>query len=1316
MVRFVPVLLVLAFPASAEPWLVGEMVEAGPHPRTVIHEGELATVHDRLGREPYRTLLSSIVSWAATEGDLDDHGIDAEESKANAARAAAWLFYADRTVDADGAPVPFADEAARRDMGDKAATYLLSMYTVSRAKGLIEFTDDIHTAQELHLWAETLDLLLGADLDVLGADREAAIQGVADLAADLYADFNLTNWIACRVLINNHRSKTASALGIAAIVLNGETFEDTAGDGRYDPAAWIDFAVRNVDFVLRDILTDPDGGYMEGGGYLGYSAIDHAGFEWAWHRYTGGASYVATFDEPVPPYYVLGATEPYVIPNLWDDDAVQRQLEWGVRVMLPDGTFPPADDSTPGSRLFWGAFVGAEFEHAGLFRWAWERGGQSAGGSVDTAPLILAAYDDGIPAVTPEAAGFTRHQVLPRAGQVVFRSGWGTDDVCAVMQCEHGRAAALAQTRWGQFIDGAAGHEHPDPLSVMLYAGGEPLIIDSGYLGWDDHAAVWDPTHHNIVLVDGEGPAMPYLSVPPLGIGTDGELVLLDYTVEGGYVAPDDGQAYLLASDVGSEAVAYADAVTRYRILTPTTDLWRRAVLLGDRFLVLHDRVELAEDDGASHTFTHTLHTNCGGDSGGEYAQTDQVATCGRDGARLRIAVLSPGATEQTTREDVHDAGFWARRTHTVLETSVEATGDERVEFLSLLLPEPAAGDGYDEVDLAVTGCAGACGSWEVGGTWCEAWLGETREISTPDGTAIVEADSGAYCMDETTLAGWSSVAEIGAELSLSAQLTGDGAVADWRVAVHALDGDRGVLHLPAPPERQPDGACSFAEDGGGGWEVEIAAPSVVETTASARDVVAVARIEGLSLDEPAVIGLGATVRLDGSGSCGPGVENATHVWALVTRPELSHAELAGDAASVEMVPDLPGLYRAELTVTSEDSRDTAHVEFEVEGEVDLVDDGGDDDDSAAPADEDAPAYNANPAGCGCRVASRRGGSLALFGCILMGAAWRRGRRGPTMRIAVLLSMLGFAICGCPEGGGGGDPAITWAQVEAGNVHSCAVDTAGVVDCWGCQPIEGFDVNDYGQCGDPEGAYAQVSAGQAHSCALAADGSVSCWGCGTDTLPFDFGQCEAPEGSFSQVSAGAFHSCAVDGAGAVTCWGCLPSKELPSTRSDWGQCTPPEGTFVEVSAGYHHTCGLTEEGGSVCWGGGDDSDDHGQCSSEISTFAQVAAGVSHSCGVTADGAVMCWGCDDTDQGQCTPPEGAFEQVSVGRYHSCARAADGSVSCWGCDDSIADRGQCDVPQGFADQVSAGSLHTCAITSVGDLICWGSDAAGQAQPGG
>jgi len=420
-----------------------------------------------------------------------------------------------------------------------------------------------------------------------------------------------------------------------------------------------------------------------------------------------------------------------------------------------------------------------------------------------------------------------------------------------------------------------------------------------------------------------------------------------------------------------------AEATTSYDILAPATDLWRRSVFLDDRFVVLFDRVALRQPDGADHEVTHQLHTNCGGDSGGDFASTTHGAVCERQGARLQVVVVSPQEESRTSREDVHDAWHWDERTHTVLETHVSTTGDEDAGFLTVLVPEPV--DDGEPLDVTVTAEAGgeAYVVWGSGYRECEAWTGTDREVRAPNGTLLVQAGSGAWCGDQETLVGWFGGLDDGVALTLRVELDAD-APTSWRAAVLADDGGGGAeLSLPAIDGAEPDGACAWEAEAVGRWRMPVAAPQVIVTRTAARAEVASLWLSGYGHDEPLAVPLGDTITLDAGASCGA----SEFSWSIDEQPEMSAlAQPEADAEHLSLQPALPGLYT--VSVTLDGGADTATLSFELVGETTLA--GGDDDDSAGPDDDDdtheaPPGENLTPDGCGCRVHSARAGAQGLL-------------------------------------------------------------------------------------------------------------------------------------------------------------------------------------------------------------------------------------------------------------------------------------------------------------------------------------------------
>jgi alpha-tubulin suppressor-like RCC1 family protein len=273
-------------------------------------------------------------------------------------------------------------------------------------------------------------------------------------------------------------------------------------------------------------------------------------------------------------------------------------------------------------------------------------------------------------------------------------------------------------------------------------------------------------------------------------------------------------------------------------------------------------------------------------------------------------------------------------------------------------------------------------------------------------------------------------------------------------------------------------------------------------------------------------------------------------------------------------------------------------------------------------------------------------------------------------------------------------PAPVTLRIDAGGSHTCVVDNARAVRCWGqnnngqlghgLNSTPGRDI-----IGDDEtpsttgpvdlgGAPAQlVAAGSNHTCAVLVNSQVSCWGLnsfgrlGTGTqTSFDsaVGDNEAPEmirvalgtnRTAKAIAAGGNHTCVITDEDKVRCWGTSYDGELGY---------PDEEDIV----------GDDERLGSV-----------GNVDLGRRTVKAIAAGTEHTCAVTDNGSVFCWGTNE--DGQLGYPD-LLNKI-------------------GDDEDPIDAGPVDLGPGMkAVSITAGSAHTCARLENSKLRCWGENASG------
>jgi hypothetical protein len=908
-------------------------------PRIICRAGEVAAVRARLDRVPYRQLMRELINRVrqADGVALDDHSIASERLKARAAKNLAVAVLLDRTV-VDGDVVAFASPEEREAAALRVRDWLLNMYTRSRLAvppPLGGFDRDINTSEELQQYATAYDTLRAAGVD-LGEDDAAIVDNLVALSAELYRNYIDPDSAGNAALLhqNNHRSKVGAALAVAAIAVAEYTPEPGTDPARLrEPTEWVRYGTAQVDDVMRFALVSGDGAYGEGPFYLRYASQNLLPFWRAWDALVGdaGAPGVA-------------------MPNFWRHPLLGRTIAWALDTTLPDGSLAPTDDGNVGEAHFFGA---APLTSATAWRWTTADSDLESDGAISLAAEGLVNYDDTL-AVAPPAGSPTAF--YPEGGTAALRSDWSPDAVLALVQAEHGPAAEL-----GRYRDGTPAapqsHEHPDTGSFLLHAFGERLALDPGYFTFGQRNLVAKPEDHNLVLVDESGPDDP-------GVASLGWLSAPNAP------PPADGMASLL-DPLDADGLDAVRVVSRYGPAGREARVERRFLFADDRYLLIADRLDRADEAGSSATWL--VHGNGGGDSGGTFTPTATGGVWSRPGASLTAALAAEEtALAFSTRDGVHEDVGRVRKSHAVLEARADTAAPRA---LSLLYPSPAGEAPPITEQLAESGAAALTLVDESGDRRLVAWHRRTPASSSValPGLSSARADGDLALFDahddgSLRLAYGEHATELvylgRRRIGTTAPGTLGVRYGEDRLEVVA-DAADSVVRVEAVPfvPAAADGACALRVLGEDMVDVVVGRDRRVTLRPEPGNS-APAADPGppLTVASPPQV-----VRLNGRGSCDLDREVLTPHWQLVSAPAGSAWSLEdADTWTPALFVDRLGPFRVRLVVT--DARGAASRPAEVlvvAGErcTNELDDDRDGQFDAADADCDAGGNRAPLAG-----------------------------------------------------------------------------------------------------------------------------------------------------------------------------------------------------------------------------------------------------------------------------------------------------------------------------------------------------------------
>ena len=439
---------------------------------------------------------------------------------------------------------------------------------------------------------------------------------------------NGTYAVSLAYLNNNHKIKVLSALGLCAMLLND----------RREAAFEISSAMSGIDFLMSD-FQNAEGFYAEGWSYLNYTGNSFLPFMYAYHRYARGKS--------IPYYGVenISGGSPHTgkvvqIQDFVTNPKIERLYKMALFSTQPNGLMNPIDDANP--ECLHGSILYKIFNNPD-FLWQWYKPDCNFNTNRLNTLSLLLLTDDKAPEI-PTTIGLEASEI--EGGVAIMRSGFDANSTYLAFIGEHQKART-----------NGLGHEHPDELSFILWAYSTPLVIDPGYINWENHNYTKYAKDHSVILIDGEG--APYDDIRNR-IGADVYLSDISY----------DGR------------VSYVSGLTSYL----DSEIKRSVIRINDRYFVLLDRVKFKDNN--PHEVTVQINGMGGGDiPDSKLTITDNLARYEKEDVILDISLLTDGENLSLYSRKEEYAKVWGVWGYNDMLLG-RASAADSISFLTLLLPQ----------------------------------------------------------------------------------------------------------------------------------------------------------------------------------------------------------------------------------------------------------------------------------------------------------------------------------------------------------------------------------------------------------------------------------------------------------------------------------------------------------------------------------------------------------------------------------------------------------------------------------------------------